>query len=154
MLLQLKTLFKYNRTNIILLVCLLILFIMLFKFNVISANDDFTRADFFNILTINAILAGFLFIGLGILLSSLDKERIARLDMGGYLDKYYVSIYIAIFFNILCIICSIMIIFNILPLGNTILIYTVQITTIAGVIFFINSMNGLRRIIKKMRNSY
>ena len=146
-------LFKHNKPNIALFIFLLAFFAALINLNIISVYKNFDRGDYFNILTINSILAGFLFTGLGVLLSSLDRKSTARLEAGGYLDKYYLAIYIAIFFNMLGIVSSIVVIFNTFPLIDIYLTYVVQLATIAGVIFFIKSMNGLRKIINKMRNS-
>lgn len=142
-----------NKWNIILLAFLMVAFPVAINKNLMSLNVSFEKGDHFNILTINSILAGFLFTGLGIMISGLSKDRIARLEDGGYLDKYYFAVYTSILLNILSIVSSILLIFNIAPKLKYTLIYWEQVGLIAGVIFFIKCMYNLRKIINKMRKS-
>lgn len=140
-----------NRGNIFLLMISFIILYVLRKHGIIYINKNFNRGDHFNIITINSVLAGFLFTGLGIIIGGLGKEKIDRLENGGYLDKYYFAIYTAIFFNIISIIAAIIIIFGMY--AHDILIYFEQVSLIISVLFFIKSMNNLRKIINKIRNS-
>lgn len=140
-----------NRGNIFLLIISFTILYVLRKYGIIDINRNFDRGDHFNIITINSVLAGFLFTGLGIIIGGLGKEKIDRLQKGGYLDKYYFAIYTAIFFNIISIIAGIIIIFGMYPYD--ILIYFEQVSLIISVLFFIKSMNNLRQIINKIRNS-
>lgn len=43
----------------------------------------------YNLLSFSGVLAGFLFTGIGILVSAIDKERIKRLWYNRYLDNLY-----------------------------------------------------------------
>ncbi|EPY6430583.1 hypothetical protein ACWO41_001331 [Clostridium sporogenes] len=146
-----KTKLINNKGNIILLIISFIIVVVFKYYNFINFDNNFNRGDHFNIITINSVLAGFLFTSLGIIVGGLGKEKIDRLERGGYLDKYYGAIYIAILFNIVSIISGILIIFG--SKSNNWLIYFEQISLIMSVIFFIKSMNNLRKIINNIRES-
>lgn len=153
MLCEFRKTFNRNKGNILLLGLLIIIFIILINRKLMVLNTTFEISDHFNILTINSILAGFLFTGLGIMISGLSRERVLRLDNEGYLDKYYFAVYTAIMLCIISIISSIFLIFNFAPKLKNLLLFTEQIGLITGVIFFIKCMNNLRKIINKIRKS-
>ncbi|WBW95266.1 hypothetical protein [Oceanirhabdus sp. W0125-5] len=144
---------KRNLWNIGLLIVSLLMVFLMIKHGILEVDSTLTTSDHFNFLTINSILAGFLFTGLGIMISGLSKEKVLRLESAGYLDKYYFAIYTAIFLNILSIVAAIMIIYN--EKYNTIdfILYMEQISLLLSIIFFIKSMNNLRKIINKIRKS-
>jgi hypothetical protein len=103
----------------------------------------------YNLLTINAIFAGFLFTGLGIMVSVADKPSIKRLNEHGYLDKYYNSIYISVIFHLLSIVASVAII---LKVEKNLIYLAEKLSLIMGIVFFIVSVCYLMRIIKKVRS--
>ncbi|AEE95302.1 hypothetical protein Mahau_0079 [Mahella australiensis 50-1 BON] len=148
-----KNYLRRNRFNIITMVVLILLLIIGFYYNCINIHYDLENNDHFNILTINSILAGFLFTGLGILSSALDKPRIERLDKNGYLDDYFNGIYIGIMMHVLSMMASIFIIMSILGQYKNVFLYIEQIGLIIGTIFFVKSILRLFSIIKRMRNS-
>ena len=62
---------------------------ILMKFDIISITMiNKLGKDFqYNLLSFSGVLAGFLFTGVGILISAIDKERIKRLWYNRYLDN-------------------------------------------------------------------
>lgn len=147
-----KNYVRRNKYNIITGIILTLLLVIGFYYNCIEVRYDFQKGDHFNILTINSILAGFLFTGLGILSSALDRPRIARLDKNGYMDDYFNGIYIGIIMHVLSMIASIFIIMGMLRQSQKIFLYLEQLGLIAGSLFFIKSILRLFTIIKRMRN--
>lgn len=144
---------RRNKLNVITLTLLILLIIAGIVFNCIQAQSDLNKSDHLNILTINSILAGFLFTGLGILSSALDRPRIERLDKNGYLDDYFNGIYIGIVTHVMSMVASIFIIMGILNQCEVVFLYIEQIGLIAGTVFFIKSILGLFKNIKRMRSN-
>lgn len=144
---------KKYKGNILLLIFSLGLTNFLIWSGSLQINVIFSTSDHFNIITINSVLAGFLFTGLGIMVSGLSKDRIQRLEENGYLDKYYLAIYIAIFFNIISIFVAILLIFNKVSRYIFLFSYVEQVSLIISILFFIKCMNNLRKIINRMRKS-
>lgn len=145
-----KKYFRRNKYNIILLIFLILVTVAAYYFNFIEATTV-DRNFHLSILTINSIFAGFLFTNLGIMVSMSDRERISKLDKAGYMDNYYNSIFIGLFFHVVSICISLIII--ILPgFGeNLFLIQAGQICLIYGIAFFIKSLLNVLRIINKVR---
>jgi hypothetical protein len=147
---MLKNKIKDCKWVIIYFILTSIIVFLAYSFQIIGLIENFERGDHFNMITINSILSGFLFTGLGIIISGLDKEKILSLNIGGYLAKYYIQIYLTILFNIISIIASILIIFEsrikIRPL-----LYIEQSFIIIGIILFIKCMWDLIKLIRKMK---
>lgn len=141
-----------NLFNILILIGSILIYMLLIKYQFLKVNSSFEKSDHFNIITINSILAGFLFTGLGIFISSLNKTRIQRLENGGYLDKYYTTIYIAISLNIASIVAAVIIIFVDKKYSYQLLLIE-QMSLMVSIIFFVKCMVGLRKIISMIRKS-
>lgn len=147
-----SALIRDNKWNIIWLIIFIVAAFLVYKLNIITSSD-MVKSDHFNILTINSIFAGFLFTGLGIMISGTDKPRLKRLEDGGYLQKYYCAIYIAITFNLTTIIIATLLWFNVdLGEAKKLFVYIEKFVTLGGIFFFIKCMNNLRKLIYKMRN--
>lgn len=80
----------------------IIVTVILMKKNIISiAIINKLGKDFqYNLLSFSGVLAGFLFTGIGILISAIDKERIKRLWYNRYLDNLYYCAGLGILCNI------------------------------------------------------
>lgn len=140
--------FRRNKWNMVLLVISILVTALVFKYNIISSNQE-SESFHFNLLTINSIFAGFLFTGLGIMVSIADKPRIKNLDLGGYMDNYYNAIYIALIFHITSTLLALT---ALMLVKIPILIVFEQISIIFGVIFFIKSVIDIVKVIEKVRN--
>ncbi|WP_080872536.1 hypothetical protein [Oceanobacillus timonensis] len=145
-----KNYYRRNKSNILLLVLLVMIAYLCFYYDVfqtLSVETDFHV----RILTINSVFAGFLFTSLGIMISILDKERILKLDKAGYMDNYFNAIYIGLFFHVLSISMSLLLI--IIPGidNHGFLIRTEQIFLFMGVSFFVKSIINVLNIIKMVR---
>lgn len=146
-----KKYLKRNKLNIITTVVLCILLFLGYKNKCITISYAENSSIHLNILTINSVLAGFIFTSLGIISGSIDRPRIARLNQGGYLDDYFNGMYIAIFSHIISIVSSIFIIMKIMEKYRFTFIYLQQLGLLVGVTFFVKSIFRLFKIIKKIR---
>ena len=145
-----KNYYRRNRSNIFLLFFLVALAYLSFHFDVFQTLN--VETDFhIKILTINSVFAGFLFTSLGIMISILDKERITRLDKAGYMDNYFNAIYIGLFFHILSISMSLILVITPGVDVYGFLTKTEQISLFMGVSFFVKSVINVLQIVKMVR---
>ena len=93
--LTIKRLVQLNFFNVLIFIISAIIFFYILKNN-ITINDN----DRINIITINSLLIGFLFTGLSIIISGLEKDRIKRLNNNYYLEGFFYGIYVVIFFEV------------------------------------------------------
>src|SRR5699024_8768656 len=145
-----KNYYRRNRSNIFLLCVLVTVAYFSFYFDVfqtLNVDTDFH----IKILTINSVFAGFLFTSLGIMISILDKERITRLDKAGYMDNYFNAIYIGLFFHILSISMSLLLIITPGIDIHELMAKIEQISLFMGVAFFVKSVINVLQIIKMVR---
>lgn len=115
----------------------------------IKSFIELNSSEHFSILSIASLFGGFIFTGLGIILSSLSSERLARLNRYGYMDRYYHEIYLALFCNIITIISAIILI------SSTKQLYCIaifeQLMLYLSIMLFIKCMLSLRKVVEKMR---
>lgn len=145
-----KNYYRRNKSNIFLLCALVIVAYLSFYFDVFETLNVETEFHI-NILTINSIFAGFLFTSLGIMISILDKERISKLDKAGYMDNYFNAIYIGLFFHVLSISMSLLMIITPGIDSYNFLIKMEQTSLFMGITFFIKSIINVLQIIKMVR---
>lgn len=149
-----------KRKNCIKLLAFFILSIIIFfLLNRFINNDIVNDNDFhYNMISVASIIGGFLFTGLGVLISAIDKERIKRLWDNNYLDDLYRFSIIGIFCNIITVFIALFIIcinFDEIDEKKKIIkiMTSVEITTIiCGLIGFIISMIYLSSIIRKLKS--
>jgi hypothetical protein len=123
-------------------------------FKILNCSKEFFENDalHFNILSVNAILAGFLFTGLSIIISVIDKDRIKRLADNGYLDVFYNTIFTGIAFHVLSIVFSLINMLKILPVALIWFGYIEIGFLIIGLIIFVKSVLFLREIIQIIKH--
>lgn len=87
--------------------------IILFKsaFFDISKFEELAPDFHYNAISMSAIIGGFLFTGISILISVIDKERIERLWNNSYLDNLYRSAFVGMIANIITIIVAFSLVF-------------------------------------------
>ncbi len=112
-------------------------------------------SDFqYNVISTSAIIGGFLFTGISILISTIDKERIKRLWEHNYLDNLYRSAFVGMVSNIITIIIAIAYLcLNLCNHENVerILIMIEIIGLIVGIVFFSWCIKKLISIISKLK---
>ncbi|MEE1321845.1 MAG: hypothetical protein UHM85_10005 [Acutalibacteraceae bacterium] len=131
----------------------LVLFLIYKKYidinNIIVMGDDYQ----YNAISLSSIIGGFLFTGIGILISAIDKERIKRLWEHNYLDNLYRSS----FGGILCNVFTIILTFAYLCLTlsekiKIIIICCQTILIVLGLVYFIWCVKQLLFILKRMKD--
>lgn len=143
--LTIKKLLQLNCFNVLIIIISIIVFFYILSNNIII-NDN----DRINIITINALLIGFLFTGLGIIISGLEKDRIKRLNNNYYLDEFFYGIYIGVLF--LCISMIISIILFIKLIVNCCILKHFELSfLISGMLYFLKSVYSLFTLTEKIR---
>lgn len=135
--------------NLFSIIFITILQILFFKFiSLEDINNDFH----YNIITLSATLAGFLFTGLSILISVIDKNSIEHYWKMNYLDGLCINAFIGIIvFVITIVLAVIFVLFDIFEFRNY-LIFKVQIGLIwIGIADFLYCIKELVFIVKELK---
>ncbi len=143
--LTIKRLVQLNFFNVLIFIISTIIFFYILKNN-ITINDN----DRINIITINSLLIGFLFTGLSIIISGLEKDRIKRLNNNYYLEGFFYGIYVGVLFLCISMIISI-VLFIKLILNCCILKYLELSFLISGMLYFLKSVYSLFTLTEKIR---
>ena len=146
-------LIKQQSSNIFCVTATIVVFGLLNQNETIDGFAAFTNSEHFSIISVSSLFGGFLFTGLGIIISGLGTERIRRLDRFGYMNKFYTTIYLAITFNIVTIISAVFLIS--LKMSDVIvdaLVIIEQIFLYLSIIFFVKCMLDLKKIVKMIRD--
>lgn len=139
---------------IIIFVTTIVLSALLINWSVIDLNKKvFTSENFqYNAITMSTTISGFLFTGISILISTVDKERIKRLWDNNYLDNLYRAAFIGMISNIITVISAIIVICC--SINNKIknkLIALEIITLIVGIVFFTWCVKQLIFVILRLK---
>ncbi|WP_342515654.1 hypothetical protein [Sutcliffiella sp. FSL R7-0096] len=142
---------RRNKYNIAISILFFIVCYYLYQqgyMNVVNKDSTFHQS----LLTVNTIFLGFLFTALGIMVGFASKSLIKALDVAGYMDNYYNSIYFGMFFHgVSTVISTIAVVLGHELIKDEVIILQ-QITLLGGVLFFIKSILGILKIISEIRN--
>lgn len=106
----------------------------------------------YNAISMSAIIGGFLFTGISILISVIDKERIERLWNNNYLDNLYRSAFVGMIANVITIIVAFSLVFLDVFQKTEDIFIQIEITTlIIGIVFFAWCIKHLIFIISKLK---
>ncbi len=128
--------------------------IILFKSAFFDINKfEKLAPDFhYNAISMSAIIGGFLFTGISILISVIDKERIERLWNNNYLDNLYRSAFVGMIANVITIIVAFSLVFLDVFQKTEDIFIQIEITTlIIGIVFFAWCIKHLIFIISKLK---
>lgn len=129
--------------------------IVLFKspFFDISKFEELAPDFHYNAISLSAIIGGFLFTGISILISVIDKDRIKRLWDCNYLDNLYRSAFVGMIANVTTIIVAFLLVFlNICTKANDLLVKVEITTLIVGIVFFAWCIKHLIFVISKLKD--
>ena len=122
-------------------------------FNVLdfgSCNKEFH----YNVISMSATIGGFLFTGISILISTLEKERIKRLWDYNYLDNLYRAAFIGITANIASLVIALGIIILKFKEKMQCLLVDIEISAvITSIVFFIWSMKQMIFVISRLKDN-
>lgn len=137
----------------ILLIISLIAIIIVLESPIVNIEKLINNCDdfYYNCITLSSVIGGFLFTGISILISVIDKERIQRLWKNNYLDNLYRSAFTGIILNIITIIISIVLLcFNIEDYVG-ILVKLEIVFLIEGIVFFSWCVSQLMFVISRLK---
>ena len=119
----------------------------------VSKFEELAPDFHYNAISLSAIIGGFLFTGISILISVIDKDRIKRLWDCNYLDNLYRSAFVGMIANVATIIVAFLLVFlNICPKVNDLLVKTEITTLIVGIVFFAWCIKHLIFVISKLKD--
>ena len=119
----------------------------------ISKFEELAPDFHYNAISLSAIIGGFLFTGISILISVIDKDRIKRLWDCNYLDNLYRSAFVGMIANVATIIVAFLLVFlNICPKANDLLVKLEITTLIVGIVFFAWCIKHLIFVISKLKD--
>ena len=119
----------------------------------ISKFEELAPDFHYNAISLSAIIGGFLFTGISILISVIDKVRIKRLWDCNYLDNLYRSAFVGMIANVATIIVAFLLVFlNICPKANDLLVKIEITTLIVGIVFFAWCIKHLIFVISKLKD--
>lgn len=119
----------------------------------ISKFEELAPDFHYNAISLSAIIGGFLFTGISILISVIDKDRIKRLWDCNYLDNLYCSAFVGMIANVATIIVAFLLVFlNICPKANDLLVKIEITTLIVGIVFFAWCIKHLIFVISKLKD--
>lgn len=104
----------------------------------------------FNILTINSIIAGFMFTGLSIILSFSDKEFVKRMERSDFMSVIYLFIILGLFLSFTSVTCSLLMILNFNFFVKWI-VYIEVLTLVLSFFCLLISVLNILYIIKQIR---
>ena len=115
--------------------------------------EELTPDFHYNAISMSAIIGGFLFTGISILISVIDKERIKRLWDCNYLDNLYRSAFVGMIANIMTIIIAFLLVFlNVSSNVKEIFIQIEVTSLIVGIVFFAWCIKHLIFVISKLKS--
>ena len=107
----------------------------------------------YNAISMSAIIGGFLFTGISILISVIDKERVKRLWDNNYLDNLYRSAFVGMIANVATIVVAFLLVFLDISKNVIEILIRVEITTlIIGITFFAWCIKHLFFLISKVKD--
>ena len=119
----------------------------------ISKFEELAPDFHYNAISLSAIIGGFLFTGISILISVIDQDRIKRLWDCNYLDNLYRSAFVGMIANVATIIAAFLLVFlNICPKANDLLVKIEITTLIVGIVFFAWCIKHLIFVISKLKD--
>lgn len=108
----------------------------------------------YNIITINAVFAGFLFTAVGLILSLLSSKSVKRLWNNGYMDGMYHAVICSIILHIISLVVGIFIVFkfSLSQKIKTCLFITEIALLLLGIILFVYSIVKLVQAINEFKS--
>lgn len=111
-------------------------------------NNDYL----YNTISLAAVIGGFLFTGIGILISAIDKDVIKLFWINNYLDNLYRASFLGLICNVITIIIALIILMS--SMGDEIVRIMMNVQTIVialGLVYFVWCIKELLFIVTKLK---
>lgn len=118
-----------------------------YNFQRLINDNDF----YYNCITLSSIIGGFLFTGISILISALDKDRIKRLWENNYLDNLYRSAFVGIILNVISIFVAVFLLCTSITNIKEIFLKAELVVLFVGIIFFIWCIRQLIFVLTRLK---
>lgn len=144
-----------NRKLAIVLLITLIISTIMINSNLVNIKLLIGNKDFlYNMISLAAVLGGFLFTGLSVLISLVGHERIGRLWENNYLDNLYYVVCLGMISSVITIICSISILIIIISETVKILITKLLVVSVFyDIMLFVWAILRLFNLVKKIKET-
>lgn len=119
-----------------------------YNFQRLINDNDF----YYNCITLSSIIGGFLFTGISILISALDKDRIKRLWENNYLDNLYRSAFAGIILNVFSIFVAVFLLCTDITDIKEFFLKFELVILFVGIIFFIWCIRQLFFVLKRLKS--
>lgn len=110
---------KYNRICIVSILSFIILIILMIldiiDLSTLEKNSDMSY--YWNIITIDSVLAGFMLATLGMIISMMTSDIVKRLEKASYMDEIYINLFSGVYASLIAIVFSLIMIF-IVPINK------------------------------------
>lgn len=119
----------------------------------IQKIEEFGTEFHYNTISMSATIGGFLFTGISILISAIDKDRVKRLWDNNYLNNLYRAAIVGMISNVVSIVAAFFLM--ILELEDAVkakLTYIEISSLIIGVVFFSWCIKQLAFVVGKLKN--
>lgn len=128
------------------------LLVVYFYYHLDLSKINFSEEASYNLLTVNAVFAGFLYTMLGNMVEFSSRPDIASKDKAGYIDKYFSPIYFGLTFFIMSILIDVLLLFFGIDWKISLLTFLSRAFSLIGIVYFIISSWMLRKVINQLRN--
>ena len=118
-----------------------------YNFQRLINDNDF----YYNCITLSSIIGGFLFTGISILISALDKDRIKRLWENNYLDNLYRSAFVGIILNVISIFVAVFLLCTNITNIKEFFLKAELVILFVGIIFFIWCIRQLIFVMTRLK---
>jgi hypothetical protein len=148
--------FKKLSKNKILIMCVLLTLIMC-SFGIWKKIIDMSlflgedKSVHFDLLTVNSIIAGFMFSGLSLIIGMSNSKTVQELERAKHMDRIYTNIITGIVFNVFSIIISLVVLLRILTNVEIYLVSLEIMFLVVGIVCFGLSVIDLRFLIHSIR---
>ncbi len=149
---ELRSKIEENSITLICLGSLVLYSILIFYFreSLPSTFFNFDKDIQLNVFTINTVIIGFVFSGLGLLLGMCDKSRIRIYDHYGYMDNLYNSLKVGLHGHGLSIMCLGATLFFKGPVYRFLFIVEIY-TLLFSLLLFVYSITRVVKLIEEVR---
>lgn len=128
--------------------------VLLIRFKIVDIDKIIlTGNDYqYNIISLSSVIGGFLFTGIGILISAIDKDRIKRLWEYNYLDNLYRSSFCGIVCNVITIVLAFAYLsFSTSDIVMRFLVGFQTVLVMLGLVYFVWCVGRLMFILKRLK---
>lgn len=152
---EIKKNFRRNKSlyvmGFLLLASNILIFCLWYYFDCFSGLVTVSKGLSKDLLTIDAVFAGFAYTTLGTMVSFSGNSEVIRIDKDGYIDKYYNGVYLTIGLFLIAMFLGFLTGFSIEGVKHHTLFMIQILANFDSFVYFMISVIGFRRLINWIR---